>query len=60
MRESRPDRFNTHAAPPLQAEGVPPEEDVSQAQASDQVDQDPDEVPNAHKPEQAAEARGEK
>jgi hypothetical protein len=47
MTESRHERFNTHTEPPLEAEGVPEEEELSAAQADDQVEQDPDEIPNA-------------
>jgi hypothetical protein len=46
-----PNRYNTHAAPPEQAEGVPEEEDLSRAQAHEQLQTEPDEAENATDPE---------
>ena len=46
MTEGREEQFNTHAAPPFEAEGAPPEEDLSPAQEDEQLDQDPEQVPN--------------
>ena len=39
-------QHNTHFSRPFDAEGTPPEEEVSRAKAADQLDTDPDEVPN--------------
>jgi hypothetical protein len=46
MSQDRQEQFNTHTAPPLEAENVPPEEELSPAEVDDQLDQDPEEVPN--------------
>ena len=46
----QPNRFNTHASPPLQS-GVPAEEEVSQARADDQLDVEPEEARNATDPD---------
>lgn len=36
---------------PVQVEGVPDEEDISQADVAERIDDDPDEVPSATDPE---------
>jgi hypothetical protein len=41
---------------PVQVEGVPEEEDVSEADVAERIDDDPDEVPNATDPEGVADA----
>jgi hypothetical protein len=46
-----PNRWNMHASDPVQAEGLPPEEEVSQAKIDDQLDDDPEQVPNFTDPE---------
>ncbi|MGI8578696.1 MAG: hypothetical protein ACR2KG_12475 [Nocardioidaceae bacterium] len=45
MTESPTERYGV--PPPTQREGVPPDEDISSAQVEDQLDTDPEEVPNA-------------
>ena len=42
----RSDRYNTHAPPRLEAEGLPAEEGVEQAKLVEQLHTDPEKVPN--------------
>ena len=44
-------RSNPHTDPPLEAPGLPDEEDVSAAKAREQLESDPEAVPNATDPE---------
>jgi hypothetical protein len=51
MSQNQPDQFNTHADAPLDTPGVPAQEDLEQTDVDESLEQDPEEVPNAHKPE---------
>ncbi|HET7385138.1 MAG TPA: hypothetical protein VFJ19_00575 [Nocardioidaceae bacterium] len=45
--DRRHEIFNRHADRPLRAEGVPPEEQVSQAKIAEQLETEPEEAENA-------------
>ena len=51
MTEAGDERKNPHVEPPLEVPDLPPEEDVSTAKAREQLDSDPEAVPNATDPE---------
>lgn len=45
MTEPPSERYGV--IPPTQREGIPPDEDISSAKVEEQLDTDPEEVPNA-------------
>jgi hypothetical protein len=52
MSVSRHETFKRHKPDPeVEAEGVPPEEGLSEAKMKQQIETDPDEVPNFTDPE---------
>ena len=55
MTNAGEERANPHTDPPLEAPGLPEEEDVSAAKAREQLDSDPESVPNATDPESEVE-----